>query len=147
MLKEEKEFRHNKVKILSLKNQKAFDKANRVGNKSHGKHMILITFFENSSSSTSAIDSAISTENCILAQDKNIIIYLGLKISKKVGKAVTRNKIRRRIKSIIYSLPEFLDTSLIHNRVIVIIPKRNLEVLSYSALRTEIVNLLTPKSY
>lgn len=143
MLKEEKEFLHNKVKILSLKNQKAFDKANRVGQKNHSKHMILITFFENSHSDVVASNGTVLTENHIPNQDHNIIIHLGLKISKKVGIAVIRNKIRRRIKAIIYSLPEFLDLSLIHNRVIVIIPKRGLEALSYNALRTEIVSMLT----
>lgn len=155
MQKEEKEFQLNKLDIFSLKNQKAFDKANRVGVKKHSKSMILITYFEKSNDVISPaednneqnielvdeLDAALHS-NSLISISPKILIHLGLKISKKIGKAVIRNKIRRRIKAIIYELPKSLALSVIHNRVIVIIPKRGLDKLPYSALKSEIIRAL-----
>ena len=190
MQKEEKESPHNKVAILSLKNQKAFDKANRAGVKNHSKSMILITYFDKSGGNIPQCDitspQEILTKNLShpefisgsreilkkltddqktheiaaktpfprnddmvnnyheqIPPESKIQIHLGLKISKKIGKAVIRNKIRRRIKAIMHELPENLAASSIHNRVIVIIPKRGMEKLPYQSLKQEIVRVLT----
>lgn len=157
MQKEEKEFQHNKVDILSLKNQKAFDKANKMGVKKHSKSMILITYFEKSNDITSLIASnneqnlepvhEINTalegrSDATISIGPKILIHLGLKISKKIGKAVIRNKIRRRIKAIMYELPKTLERSKIHNRVIVIIPKKGMDKIPYEVLKGEIVRAL-----
>lgn len=147
MQKEEKEFQHSKVDILSLKNQKAFDKANKLGKKNHSKSMILITYFEKNNDAVLPTNNSeqdiVSSHEEIVSSHSKILIHLGLKISKKIGKAVTRNKIRRRIKAIIYELPKVIVANKIHNRVIVIIPKKGLDKIPYQSLKEEITKNVT----
>ena len=66
--------------IISLKNQKEFDAVNRVGKKFVGKFMIVV-IGKNDFSTT----------------------HLGLKVGRKFGNAVIRNKFKRRIKAITYN--------------------------------------------
>ena len=78
----------------------------------------------------------------IIIEDKTPYTYLGLKISKKLGKAVTRNKIRRRIKAIVRSLASSIDKTLWINKVFVIIPRKGFEQVKYSSLQKELLNLI-----
>ena len=82
-------------KIISLKNQKEFDAVNRAGKKFVGKFMIVIISNEDTSHT-----------------------HLGLKVGRKFGNAVVRNKFKRRIKAIIYDFSKTHDGSRF-----IIIPK------------------------
>lgn len=67
--------------------------------------------------------------------------FLGMKISKKIGNAVTRNKIRRRFKHLVRNFikdnPKFIGHRLL------IIPKRTITSASYRELLQEIGKLIS----
>jgi ribonuclease P protein component len=66
--------------LISLKNQKEFDAVNRIGKKFVGKFMIVI-----------------------IGKNDSDITQLGLKVGRKFGNAVIRNKFKRRIRAITYN--------------------------------------------
>ena len=69
--------------------------------------------------------------------------YLGFKISKKVGNAVRRNKLRRRIKAIMRVI-SLLDHSLLGaNQALVFIPNKNIVYKKYSDIKTLIIKALS----
>lgn len=76
-------------KFLSLKNQREFDAVNKTGKKFVGKFVIVV------------ISQKFSNGTDIRS---NQITYLGLKVGRKFGNAVTRNKFKRRIRAIIYNI-------------------------------------------
>lgn len=127
MQKAEKDFQPNKLSLSSLKNQAAFDLVNKIGAKSHGRNMIMITC---------------PPVGKTKLEEKSSHIYLGLKISKKLGKAVTRNKIRRRIKAMVRSLANSMDPLFWDNKVFVIIPRKGFESIKYLSLQEELTNLI-----
>ncbi len=69
-------------------------------------------------------------------------LYLGLKISKKLGNAVIRNKIRRRIKSIARSLHNYIEIEKIQNKSVVIVPNKGFESICYNDLLNDMISLL-----
>ena len=71
----------------------------------------------------------------IVAPCRKNYAKFGIVISKKIGKAVVRNKKRRQIKEI---LKKFAGEVLVNQYVI--IAKDNIVELTYSELETEIVN-------
>ncbi len=108
------------ITISSLKNQAAFDLANKIGKKQNSRFFLMISHLNDSSAQEEAI-------------------YLGLKISKKLGNAVVRNKIRRRIKSMIRNLSKILSKEYWSSRVFVIIPRKGFQNENFAELQTELV--------
>ncbi len=94
-------------KIASLKNQKAFDAVNLSGKKHVGKFMIVVIARGYPSQATS----------------------LGLKVGRKYGNSVSRNKFKRRIRAIVQNF----DKSYPGNSFIVI-PKSHAINADYSQL-------------
>lgn len=143
MQKEEKKSQH-KIRIIPLRDQSSFNKANKLGKKNHSAHMVLITYIDKSFNS---FEDSLSSPHCINNNSENLLqripIHLGLKIPKKLGNAVTRNKIRRRIKSVVHNLHTAFDLPFIKNRVIVIIPRKNIENFKYHLLQDEIFKILS----
>lgn len=126
MQKVEKDSQPKKITILPLRNQKSFDVVNKIGNKLHGSKMLIVSCQANEE----------------LSYNSNpLSIYLGLKISKKLGKAVTRNKIRRRIKSIIHSIAQSSPNLLIA-KAFIIIPRKGFDSTEYSNLHLETLSLI-----
>ncbi|WFA08316.1 ribonuclease P protein component [Tissierella sp. Yu-01] len=80
--------------------------------------------------------------------NRNLVLYirkndleetrLGLTITKKVGNAVVRNKIRRRLKEIyrlnLYRVKDGYD--------LIIIPKKNVVDISYKELESALIHIL-----
>ena len=64
---------------------------------------------------------------------------IGFSISKKVGKAVTRNKTKRRLKEIFRHNIDILNK----NYNYVIIAKNGIDNISYSELENSIINLIS----
>jgi ribonuclease P protein component len=62
---------------------------------------------------------------------------LGLSVSRKVGGAVQRNLIKRRLREI-FRLEQF---SLVSGAEIVVIPRKEASVLGYSELKTKVLSL------
>ena len=131
MQKAEKDFPLNKLNLFPLKNQKSFDLVNKRGNKIRGNNMLMVSCLANDQFSTSS---------------NSLSIHLGLKISKKLGKAVTRNKIRRRIKSIVHHATKTLPSDLWENKAFIIVPRKGFDLIKYSLLEEEIMHLIQKSS-
>jgi ribonuclease P protein component len=109
------------TKISTLKNQAAFDLANKVGKKNNGRFFILV-----SHKPASEIQS-------------QKVIYLGLKVSKKMGNAIVRNKIRRRIKHMFRNISKKLPEEKWLGRVFVLIPRKGFDKGVFSELEKDLI--------
>lgn len=124
------------IKIISLKNQKEFNIVSKVGKKIHGKHFICV--LSNIMSSRNGHSSYPGPSNkpngWIPHQVRDDIhqIYLGLKVSRKMGNAVTRNKIKRWFRNIIRQFvkdnPKYIGYNFI------LIPKKSITSITYQEL-------------
>jgi len=108
------------LSIISLKNQREFDEVNAAGQKIHGKFFIAIRSKQ-----------SLPHQQCV---------YLGLKVSRKMGNAVKRNKIKRWFREIIRKLahedPKYLGLSFI------LIPKKSIASTNFQALLEDFKNNL-----
>lgn len=68
-------------------------------------------------------------------------INLGLKINKKLGKAVIRNKIRRRIKSMVRNLTNYAAEEKLSHKSIIIVPNKGVESFCYKELMDDLARL------
>ena len=64
----------------------------------------------------------------------------GFSVSKKIGNAVTRNKVRRRLKNINQDLLKDLETEV--NANLLFVAKKDIQNISYEELSAEVVHLL-----
>ncbi len=108
------------LKIISLKNQKEFDQVNNLGKKIVSKYFILI----------------FQKEPIDLSQ-----IYLGLKISRKFGNAVKRNKARRRLKSLVRDFVKTDKGSVFFGSKFLIIPRHTILTAKYADILQEFVRI------
>ena len=119
-VKVEKNYPLKRLLIISLKDQKKFDLVNKCGAKFHSKSFLLVgakNFSEIPSVSPNAI-------------------FLGMKVSKKLGIAVIRNKIKRRIRHAIQILsknPKFPPGIT----AMIIIPRKGFEKIIFTVLLDE----------
>ncbi len=131
----------------------AFDLVNKKGKKYHGRFFILIgmhprhrisrpskTSLAQVHSSPIEINNSDTLSPYSASEVHSDIIHLGLKISKKMGKAVTRNKIRRRLKSLIRSSLKTIEPTRWHDWAFVIIPRKGIDEAEYSSLEIDILN-------
>lgn len=95
-------------KPISLKNQKEFNEVNSMGKKLHGTHFIAI----------------------ISKSDGQL--HLGLKVSRKMGNAVKRNKIRRWFKELTKLTTK--NIASITGCKIILIPKKSIISITYQTL-------------
>ena len=96
-----------------VKEKKDFDRAFKINNQKKSKYAFLYTY------------------------DSKNNYRFGICVSKKLGKAVTRNKLKRQIKDII-------DKSKLHfeNKDYIIVLKKSAVGTEYLALKEDILNLL-----
>ncbi len=111
-----------KLKIISFKNQKEFDQVNRQGKKTVGRYFVLVY-------------------QAPAEGFAEPVVYLGLKASKKIGNAVTRNKVRRRLKHMIRDFVKAGDGKYFGARFL-IVPKHNIISAVYADLVGEIKSSL-----
>jgi ribonuclease P protein component len=114
--------------ISSLKNQAAFDKINQKGQRLHSPYCTIV-ILENVSASLPKYTDHIS---------------LGMKVSKKLGNAVIRNKIKRRIRHLIRIIPCY--NSLNINLALIFIPKKNFDKVEFATLVNTVSHMLNTKS-
>jgi ribonuclease P protein component len=105
------------TKIESLKSKSEFSEVSNKGKKYVTRYFIIL----------------------VQKTDDKDTVFLGMKISKKIGNAVTRNKIRRRFKHLIRNLVK--ENTKFAGYRFLIIPKRSITSASYSALLQEVEKL------
>lgn len=127
-----------KIKIKSLKNQKDFDSVNANGKKFFTEHFLCVR--DSLLSAPKKPRSNLMTINNSLFDDKKLLsedFFLGLKLSKKLGKAVTRNKIRRRVKSMFRYLLQYYPQQL-RAKAMIIIPRKSFISTDYQRLLSDL---------
>ena len=75
--------------------------------------------------------------------DVSSAVYLGFKISKKVGNAVHRNRLRRRIKAIMREISISHHSLLPTNQAFVFIPNKNIICKKYGDIKMLIIKALS----
>jgi ribonuclease P protein component len=113
--------------ITSIKKQSTFVYLNKKGRKVHSPYFILIyqkNFTKEAPASFNKLNDA-AAEN---------FIALGMKVTKKIGNAVVRNKIKRRSRHLIRLMSKDLRAG---KHAIVIIPKSGFEKIEFTVLQSE----------
>lgn len=110
------------AKIISLKNQKEFDETNHSGLKRVGKYLIVV-IAPTKTTETSCSDTKASK--------------LGMKVGRKFGNAVSRNKFKRRIRAILLELSK----NFINPRRFIVIPRYEARSASFKALYEDFTNI------
>ena len=113
--------------ISSLKNQAAFDKINQKGQRLHSPYCTIV-ILENVSAFLPKYTDHVS---------------LGMKVSKKLGNAVIRNKIKRRVRHLIRTIACY--NSLNANLGLIFIPKKNFDKVAFTTLLNVVSHMLTTK--
>ena len=106
--------------INSLKDQKEFDLVSRRGKKLRTAYFLLIV----AKDFTDIVLSPINT------------VFFGMKVSRKLGKAVIRNKIKRRIRHLVRLVSKVPGFDL-HNWGMTIIPQKGFEKVDFASLLDE----------
>lgn len=110
--------------ISSLKNQAHFDLVNKQGRKMHSPYFLLV----------------LAKQYTGVPKDTISDILFGMKVNRKLGNAVIRNKIKRRIRHLIR---EALKKQKTNNRMgLIIVPKKGFEKVEFSILQNEFKNFL-----
>jgi len=109
--------------IKTLNDNRQFSKLNHFGSKVFNPNFILVV-----------CDKSLVVEDNIYPGEKHYCYY-GIRISKKVGNAVVRNKIRRRIKSIIYNL---YKSTFLEGKALLCVPKTRCAIINFDTLSFQI---------
>ena len=112
--------------ISSLKNQKYFDLVNKRGTKLHKPSAVLVL-----------------AKNYPNDLDTVGHITLGMKVGKKLGNAVVRNKIKRRIRHIITLISKQADFK--SNLGLIVVARKGFDKATFSTLFDEFSKSLSAK--
>lgn len=112
------------MSIYSIKKQKEFEYINAKGKRFSNPYFLLIIV------------------NSVVPGDFNL--FLGLKVSKKLGIAVKRNKIKRRIRHLVRIIVQEFKGIKNKNIFIVFIPKKSFYDAEFSIILMELRKILTP---
>lgn len=140
--------------IDSLKNQKHFDLVNKNAAKLSSPYFLLVLskdFFgiekipkhANFPLSYKSFDPQDSTNSLIEVRIKTnatSYLYFGMKVSKKLGNAVVRNKIKRRIRHIIQIISKMLENFKLG---LIVIPYKDFHKVEFALLLSEFQMLFT----
>jgi ribonuclease P protein component len=113
--------------ISSLKTQKYFDLVNKQGIKLHSSYFLLV----------------LAKNYSHIAENLHGEVSLGMKVSRKLGNAVIRNKIKRRIRHLLSLISKNLDQS--SKLGLILIPKKGFEKLDFALIANEFKKLLDSK--
>lgn len=109
--------------IKAINNNSVFQRLNRLGYKVFNPNFLVVI-----------CNKDILFKDQVEVQRDNFCYY-GIRISKKVGKAVVRNKIRRRFRSILHQLDKVEG---IQSKAFMIVPKTRCASIQFSALNFEV---------
>jgi ribonuclease P protein component len=134
------------VLISSLKNQKEFDLVNKLGKKFHSPYFITI-IAKNSTKLFAKlnvqgnIDNLCKKSSEILYNSSNTLLF-GMKVGKKLGNAVIRNKIKRRIRHLVRLLSK--ESKFKQNSwAMIVIPRKGFEQIEFATLLSELYKIVS----
>ena len=114
------------MSIITIKKRSEFIRSNKISKKIYTENLIIQKFESN------------NTDN---------IPHFGFTITKKIGSAIVRNKIKRRLKSIIRGLLKYREKYFDLSFNYILICKKEIVKVSYAKLESEIkVKLKKSKS-
>ncbi|BFD45411.1 MULTISPECIES: ribonuclease P protein component [unclassified Candidatus Tisiphia] len=132
--------------ISSLKNQKEFDLVNKLGKKFHSPYFITI-IAKNSTKLFAKlnvkgnIDNLCKKSSEILYNSSNTLLF-GMKVGKKLGNAVIRNKIKRRIRHLVRLLSK--ESKFKQNSwAMIVIPRKGFEQIEFATLLSELYKIVS----
>ncbi|WP_342278950.1 MULTISPECIES: ribonuclease P protein component [unclassified Candidatus Tisiphia] len=132
--------------ISSLKNQKEFDLVNKLGKKFHSPYFITI-IAKNSTKLFAKlnvkgnIDNLCKKSSEILYNSSNTLLF-GMKVGKKLGNAVIRNKIKRRIRHLVRLLSK--ESKFKQNSwAMIVIPRKGFEQIEFATLFSELYKIVS----
>lgn len=133
--------------ILSLKNQKEFDLVNKLGRKFHSPYFITIiakdfTKLLARSNVRDNIDGKSASQTQLCKKSSAILLLFGMKAGRKLGNAVIRNKIKRRIRHLVRLLskePQFKQNSW----AMIVVPKKGFEQIEFATLLSELYRIVS----
>ncbi|WP_341755351.1 ribonuclease P protein component [Candidatus Tisiphia endosymbiont of Ptychoptera albimana] len=132
--------------ISSLKNQKEFDLVNKLGKKFHSPYFITI-IAKNSAKLFAKlnvkgnIDNLCKKSSEILYNSSNTLLF-GMKVGKKLGNAVIRNKIKRRIRHLVRLLSK--ESKFKQNSwAMIVIPRKGFEQIEFATLLSELYKIVS----
>ncbi|OZG32301.1 ribonuclease P protein component [Rickettsia endosymbiont of Culicoides newsteadi] len=133
--------------ILSLKNQKEFDLVNKLGKKFHSPYFITVIakdFTKLLTKLNAGNNAAGKTTNQtrLCKKSGEVLLLFGIKAGRKLGNAVIRNKIKRRIRHLIRLLSK--ETQIKPNSwAIIIIPKKGFDQIDFATLLSELYRIFS----
>lgn len=116
--------------IKAINDNRVFQRLNRLGYKFFNPNFLVVM-----------CNKDILFKDQIEVQQDNFCYY-GIRISKKVGKAVVRNKIRRRFRSILHQLDK---VESIRSKAFMIVPKTRCATIEFSTLSFEVEKCIKSK--
>jgi ribonuclease P protein component len=135
-----------KTSIKSLKNDELFRLINKHGKKVFTSNFIIVFCSKNilpipylNSTSEGALIKPYDIEGSEYFHDH--CCYYGIKASKKIGNAVLRNKVKRRLKHAIRNLNN--QDACFHQRSFIVIPKAKCATMSFEKLQKELQHSIT----
>jgi ribonuclease P protein component len=124
------------VLILSLKNQKEFDLVNKLGKKFHSPYFITVI----AKDFTKLHQIQLCKKSREILDDSSNIILFGIKAGRKLGNAVIRNKIKRRIRHLVRLVSK--ESQLKSNSwAVIVIPKKGFEQIEFATLLSELYRI------
>ena len=124
--------------ILSLKNQKEFDLVNKLGKKFHSPYFITVI----AKDFTKLHQIQLCKKSREILDDSSNIILFGIKAGRKLGNAVIRNKIKRRIRHLVRLVSK--ESQLKSNSwAVIVIPKKGFEQIEFATLLSELYRIFS----
>ncbi|WP_250311130.1 ribonuclease P protein component [Rickettsia endosymbiont of Oedothorax gibbosus] len=133
--------------ILSLKNQKEFDLVNKLGKKFYSPYFITVIAkdFTKLLTKLNARNNAggkTTNQTRLCKKSSEILLLFGIKAGRKLGKAVIRNKIKRRIRHLVRLLSK--ETQIKPNNwAMIIIPKKGFDQIEFTTLLSELYRIFS----
>ncbi len=126
--------------ISSLKNQREFDLINQLGKRFHGSYFIIIVVKDFVTLFTKTNKGNNDAEKISPMLASNTTLF-GIKAGNRLGNAVIRNKIKRRIRHLVRLLIK--DSKFQQNNwAIIVIPKKGFEKVDFMTLLSELYTII-----
>lgn len=138
--------------ISSLKDQKEFNLVNKLGKKFDSPYFIAIIatnstkFFAKLNVKGNIDDKTTQVQLCkksgeILHNSSNTLLF-GMKVGKKLGNAVIRNKIKRRIRHLVRLLSK--ESKFKQNSwAMIVVPRKGFEQIEFATLLSELYKIVS----